>query len=128
MLVRAVAAAALGWAVPGLGHVVVRRPGKALYFGVLVLLTFGIGVWLGEGASVSPARFPYHWYGQVLAGLPAFAVEAWLGSAPVGETIDRLEVGLVFTTVAGILNLIVVADAYYIARGAEVVAAEEPDA
>jgi hypothetical protein len=35
---------------------------------------------------------------------------------PQGRTIDRLELGVVFATVAGILNVIALVDAYELAR------------
>jgi len=118
MIARLLLAMGLGWLVPGLGHVVVGRVDKALYFGVLVIGTFALGVWLGEGASVSPERYPYHWWGQILAGGPALLAERVWGRAPLGRTVDTHEIGTVFTAVAGILNLIVIADAYYEGRGA----------
>jgi hypothetical protein len=41
---RAVMALVVGWAIPGLGHVVVRRPWRGLVFGVLILSCFGLGM------------------------------------------------------------------------------------
>lgn len=111
MTARALYQTLLAWLLPGLGHLVQGRYAKAAYFGALVLGMYGLGVWLGEGASVSAARFPYHVYGQYGAGLPAF-VASLLGAEPTGRTIDRLELGLVFTTVAGIMNVIVMIDVY----------------
>jgi hypothetical protein len=104
------------WAVPGLGHVVLGRRDKAAWFGALILGTLALGLWLGEGASVSSARFPIHYYGQLGAGLPAILVDRTLGVVPQGRTIDRLELGVVFATVAGILNVIALVDAYELAR------------
>jgi hypothetical protein len=101
----------LTWLVPGFGHLVQKRYAKAGFFGGLVLGTFVLGVWLGEGASVSAMRFPVHMYGQYGAGLPTF-LASLLGAAPTGHTIDRLELGVVFTTVAGILNVVVMIDTY----------------
>ena len=112
---RALLAALCAWAVPGLGHVLLGRWSKAFYFFFLVSGLFALGVWLGDGGSVSAARFPYHIYGQYGAGLPAL-VASWIGMAPLHATIDRLELGVLMTTVAGILNVIVVVDAYEIAR------------
>jgi hypothetical protein len=111
MTARALYQTLLAWVLPGLGHLVQGRYAKAAYFALLVLGTFALGVWLGEGASVSSARFEYHVYGQYGAGLPAFIASVF-GDAPTGHTIDRLELGLVFTTVAGILNVIVMIDVY----------------
>ncbi len=115
MIARALYQTLLAWLVPGLGHVAQGRYAKAAYMGGLVLLTFGLGVWLGEGASVSSSRFPFHVYGQYWAGLPAY-LASLLGAEPVGHTVDRLELGLVFTTVAGILNLVVMVDVYEYTR------------
>jgi hypothetical protein len=115
MIPRALLMAVLAWLVPGLGHAGQKCWWKAIYFGILVLGTFALGVWLGDGASVSEGRAPWHLYGQYGAALPAWIAER-LGEAPTGETIDRLELGLLFTTVAGILNVVVVVDAYELAR------------
>ena len=51
--------------------------------------------------------------------LPAILAERLWGFDPLGRTVDRLEYGLVFTTVAGIMNLVVVVDAYETARREE---------
>ena len=115
MDLRALLMAALGWLVPGLGHAAQKHWPKAVYFAVLVLGTFGLGVWLGEGTSVSTDRAPWHIYGQYGAAIPAWIAEQ-IGKAPAGHTIDRYELGLLFTTVAGILNVVVMVDAYETAR------------
>ena len=111
MIARALYQTLLAWLVPGLGHVAQRRYAHAAYFGGLVLGAFALGVWLSEGSAVSTVRYPYHVYGQYGAGLPAY-LASLLGETPTGRTIDRAELGLVFTTVAGILNVVVMVDAY----------------
>ena len=102
---------------PGLGHLLLGRQAKAAWFGLLILGTFGVGLVLGEGSSVSSARYPWHMCGQIGAGLAALLAEGRLGSRPQAATIDRLELGLVYTAVAGILNLVAMVDAYELARG-----------
>jgi hypothetical protein len=116
MRIPAPLVAIAAWAVPGLGHVLLGRMSKAAWFGLLILGFFGLGVWLGEGASVSTARFPWHVYGQFGAGLPALLADRLLGVVPTGRTIDRLELGVVITTVAGIMNVVAMVDAYETAR------------
>jgi hypothetical protein len=119
MRAPAVIVALAGWAIPGLGHLLLGRRSKAAWFGLLILGFFGLGVCLGEGASVSSDRFPWHVYGQFGAGLPAYLADRLLGVVPTARTIDRLELGLVITTVAGIMNVVAVVDAYEIARRGE---------
>jgi hypothetical protein len=115
MIGRALTHALLTWLLPGLGHVLQKRYAMGLYFGLLVMGTYALGLMLGEGAPVSSARFPYHALGQWWALGPAW-IGSLLGEAPAGQTIDRLELGLVYTTVAGILNVVVMVDAYEWAR------------
>ena len=104
------------WAMPGLGHVLLGRTAKGLYLGGLILGAFGIGLLLGQGYSVASVKFPYHWLGQVCAGVPALLANRFLGLRAQTQTIDRLELGVVFTTVAGIMNVVAIVDAYTIAR------------
>ncbi len=108
--------AAAAWAVPGLGHLLAGRPAKAAYMGGLILGAFALGLLLGQGHSVSSGKFPFHWWGQLGAGGPALLADALLGSTPQHQTILRLELGVVFTTVAGILNVVALVDAYVLAR------------
>lgn len=108
--------AAAAWALPGLGHLLLGRPAKAAYLGGLILGAFALGLLLGQGHSVSSAKFPYHWWGQACLGAPALLADALLGSQPQRGTILRLELGVVFATVAGILNVVAVVDAYTTAR------------
>ncbi len=116
MWIKPLLVAIAGWLLPGAGHALLGRLDRAVWFGSLILGMFALGVVLGEGASVSAARFPYHYYGQLGAALPAVVVDRIWGLAPQGRTIDRLELGLVFTTVAGIMNLVAVVDAFELSR------------
>lgn len=119
MSLRPTIAAVLALLVPGAGHLYAKRSAKAGYFALLVLLLFAVGLVVSEGAAVSRVRAPIHHYGQYLAFVPAYLAETLLGVDPVGRTIDRLELGVVMTTVAGIMNLIVAVDAYETARNDE---------
>ncbi len=109
-------AAVLALLMPGAGHLYLKRGAKAGYFAVLILTLFAVGLVVSEGAAVSRVRAPIHLYGQYLAAIPAYLAETLLGVDPLGRTVDRLELGLVMTTIAGIMNLVVAVDAYETAR------------
>ncbi|MFN8062677.1 MAG: DUF6677 family protein [Vicinamibacterales bacterium] len=107
------------WAVPGAGHLWLRRTQKGVVFLVVLLAMFAIG--LGLKGRI----FPFE-VGQPLVMLAAFAdvgvglvylvaKAAGLGAGQVVAT--TYEYGNTFLIVAGLLNALVVLDVYDIAHG-----------
>ena len=109
-----VAALVLAWAIPGAGHAYAGRWGKAgLFFGCIVGLLIA-GMILGRGTVFSRHEL---WYAaQVWAGGPTIALTPISEYLSVHEGVDyadRLrETGILYTAVAGFLNLLVMMDAY----------------
>jgi len=104
-------AALLGLLVPGLGQVYVGRPAKGALFLLAVLPTFLLGWALTDFTIVSPSRYALDFAAQ--APLGGTIALAW--SLAEGHVLERLppffEVGRLYTQVAGLLNLVVIADA-----------------
>jgi hypothetical protein len=110
---------ALAWLIPGGGHLIQKRRDKGLVFLVAIPLMFGIGLWL------SGRIFPLEWsdplvfLGAIAArgvGLPY--VIAWFMDAGAGTVIDQsYEYGNTFLMTAGLLNFLVILDAFDIAMG-----------
>jgi uncharacterized protein DUF6677 len=109
----------LAWLVPGAGHLLQGRRDKGLVFLVILPLMFGIGLWL-QGRL-----FPLEWSDPLVflgaiadrgIGLPyliaAFA-DAGLGTV----TAASYEYGNTFLMTAGLLNFLVILDAFDIAKG-----------
>lgn len=130
-------AALLAWLVPGLGHLYQGRVGKAILFATCIWTTFLYGMYLGDGGVVffrwdhDEQRWAY--ICQVGIGLPALPalVQYWRMShrrqpllegfqkPPDNDELNTLnelgrffELGTVYTMVAGLLNVLVVFDAY----------------
>jgi hypothetical protein len=101
------------WLVPGAGHWLLGRRAKALlYFGLLTF-TFLCGMWLADFRNVRvDDDFKLYFWGEALIGGLAFPA-LWLtkGLELVQEQ-PRLDVGLLFSTVAGIMNVCVMVDVY----------------
>lgn len=109
----------LSWLVPGAGHLLQGRRDKGLVFLVLLPLMFGIGLWL-QGRL-----FPLEWSDPLVflgaiadrgIGLPyliAAAADAGAGTV----TAASYEYGNTFLMTAGLLNFLVVLDAFDIAKG-----------
>lgn len=105
----------LGWIVPGLGHVYVGRPGKALLYLIVVVGTYALGLRFSEFLCVNRDREPYWFIGQALAGGPTAAVLHLTRGFEITHRVPFYDLGLLYTTAAGLLNAVAVADALGIA-------------
>lgn len=105
-------AAATSWLVPGLGHVLQGRKVRGLAVFVMLVGLFGLGCGLAQGANLDRERHFYYWAGQFLLGSPAIAAELIHGHARVTEDIRYVDAGVVLGCVAGMLNILVMLDAY----------------
>jgi hypothetical protein len=110
---------AAAWLVPGAGHLWLGRRQKGLVFLVALTLMFAFGLWL-EGRL-----FPFE-ITQPLVVLMAIAdlglgapylVAKALGAGAGRVVAITYEYGNTFIIVAGLLNMLVVLDAFDIAKG-----------
>ncbi len=109
----------IAWAVPGAGHLWLGRLPKGVIFLVVLPLMFIVGLWL-EG-RVFPFDLEQPFVALAAAadlgiGVPYFLARALgLGDGRVVAT--TYEYGNTFLIVAGLLNMLVVIDAFDIALG-----------
>lgn len=109
----------LAWAVPGAGHLWLGRTQKGLVFLVVLPLMFAIGLML-EG-RIFPFVFSEPLVGlaalaDLCAGLPYVASRV-LGFGSGNVIAASFEYGNTFMIVSGLLNALVVLDAYDVAMG-----------
>ena len=107
------------WAIPGAGHLWLGRRAKGLIFLLAVPIMFAIGL------AVQGRLFPFD-FSEPLVGLAAFAALGnglpyfLAGGLGLGQGDVRsvtYEYGNTFVIVAGLLNLLIVIDAYDVAVG-----------
>jgi hypothetical protein len=110
---------AAAWAIPGAGHLWLGRRQKGIIFLVALSLMFAFGLWL-EGRI-----FPFQ-FSQPLVALAAFAdlgvgvpylLAEVLGAGAGRVVAISYEYGNAFLIVAGLLNMLVVLDAFDVAQG-----------
>ena len=109
----------VAWAIPGGGHLWQGRIQKGLIFLITLPLMFLFGLWL-EGRL-----FPFEMtqplvalaaFADIGAGVPYFIAK--MMGAGTGQVIAiTYEYGNAFLIVAGLLNMLVVLDAFDIAQG-----------
>lgn len=106
----------LSWLLPGLGHWQAGQKDKGLVMGGAVILIFAIGMICSLGHAVDRGLQPVWWVGQVLFG--GGALFAGLFTAPLefSHHPEFFDLGLVLCTAAGLLNLVVMIDAYTVAE------------
>jgi hypothetical protein len=107
------------WLIPGAGHLWLGRWQKGLTFLVTLVLMFVFGLWL-EGRL-----FPFEFSQPLVAlaacadvgiGLP-FAIAKILHAGAGRVVAITYEYGNAFLIVAGLLNMLVVLDAFDVAQG-----------
>jgi hypothetical protein len=109
----------LAWLIPGAGHLLQGRREKGLVFLIALPLMFAIGLWL-QGRL-----FPLEWSDPLVflgaladRGIGAPYLVARLMDAGSGTvTAASYEYGNTFLMTAGLLNFLVILDAYDIAHG-----------
>jgi TM2 domain-containing membrane protein YozV len=134
-----IVAAVLAWLIPGLGHIYQGRTAKGLLFMICILSTFLFGLFISDGRAVYASwiegdkRLPY--LCQLGVGLPALpamlqtyrvrngqdSLFGGLMAPPIDaaqlndwhKSLNRyLELGTVYTMIAGLLNVLAIYDAW----------------
>jgi len=131
----------LTWLLPGLGHIVLGKRRTGLVFMAVVLITFGLGVASDGAASLIDTRQPltllatfdnlavgpievisrYATYGRMVYRLPGEEGDA--RQAGLTEKVRRrirsvtYEYGNTFLLTAGLMNMLLILDAFDIATG-----------
>jgi hypothetical protein len=110
---------AAAWAIPGGGHLWLRRRQKGLVFLITLPIMFAVGLWLkGQLFPFDPTQplVILMAFADIGVGLPYFIARA-LGAGAGQVTAWTYEYGNTFIIVAGLLNMLVVLDAYDVAEG-----------
>jgi len=121
-LVRVPLAGLMAWLVPGLGHILVGERGRGLVFFVTITATFWTGVAIGGVQNtVDPQKRKLWFVAQLFTGgntVTAYALNRRVsqsfvraGSTGVAGHWLSGDIGIHYTGVAGLLNLLVILDA-----------------
>ena len=103
----------LAWLVPGAGHLAINKKKHAIIIFVTIALTFCIGLYIGSiGIIDSQGAKP--WFIAQLMNSPAVAALGRISKAGGYAVYGRPnEIGQIYTSIAGLLNLLCIVNAVY---------------
>ncbi|HIJ69779.1 MAG TPA: hypothetical protein HPP87_00275 [Planctomycetes bacterium] len=107
--------AVLAWTVPGAGHLVIKERKRAVIIFVTITLTFITGLYIGSVGVIDPVG-AWPWYiGQMMAS-PAVGVLGQITRTGHYTSYGKpADIGQIYTCIAGLLNLLCVISAVYMA-------------
>jgi len=104
------------WLIPGAGHLVLREKARAIIIFVAIALTFTIGLYIGSIGVVNPVEGKLAYAAQIMNS-PMVTV---LGRVTVNNHYSVFgkpnEMGQIYTSIAGLLNLLCIVNAVYMAH------------
>lgn len=106
----------LGWFLPGAGHLLLKEEKRAIIIFATITLTFCVGLYVGSVGVIDPVGAK-PWYVAQIMNSPLVAVLGHLtagGGFPVYGRPN--EIGQIYTGVAGLLNLLCIINAVYLAH------------
>ncbi len=108
----------LAWLVPGAGHFALKEKKRAIIIFATVVLTFCTGLYIGSIGVIDPVgATPWYVYAAQVMSSPMVAVLGHLtagGGFPVYGWPN--EIGQIYTSTAGLLNLLCIVNAVYLAH------------
>jgi hypothetical protein len=107
--------AVLAWAVPGAGHFVIKERKRAIIIFITITLTFLTGLYIGSVGVIDPVG-AWPWYIAQMMTSPAVGMLGQITKtgqyASYGKPAD---IGQIYTSIAGMLNLLCIVSAVFMA-------------
>ena len=104
------------WLLPGSGHWQAGQRDKGVVMGGAILLLFVMAMFFSSGHAIDRVDSPAYWIGQVLFGGGALFASLVTAPMQLPETLPGVDVGATLALVAGVMNMVVMVDAYTVAE------------
>jgi hypothetical protein len=106
----------LAWLVPGGGHFLLNERRRAFVIFVFIVLTFLVGLYVGSLGVIDPVH-ARPWYAAQVMNSPAVMILGRISSTGNYRVYGRAnEIGQIYTSIAGLLNLLCIVNAVYMAH------------
>ncbi len=106
----------LAWLIPGAGHLMIKENKRALIISVTIILTFCAGLYVGSIGIINPSGAK-PWYVAQIMNSPVVAALGYLAQKGDYTVFGKPnEIGQIYTSIAGLLNLLCIVNAVYLAH------------
>jgi hypothetical protein len=106
----------LAWLVPGGGHFLLKEKKRSIIIFVTIVLTFATGLYIGSIGVINPG-VAKPWYIAQIMNSPMVDLLRRLTAAGDYPVYGRPnEIGQIYTSIAGLLNLLCILNAVYLAH------------
>ncbi len=106
----------LAWLIPGAGHLLVKEGKRAFIIFVTIVFTFCVGLYIGSIGVINPVGAK-PWYVAQIMNSPMVAILGHMATTDHYPVFGRPnEIGQIYTSIAGLLNLLCIVNAVYLAH------------
>ena len=106
----------LAWLIPGAGHLMIKENKRALIISVTIILTFCVGLYVGSIGIINPIGAK-PWYVAQIMNSPVVAALGYFAKTGDYYVFGKPnEIGQIYTSIAGLLNLLCIVNAVYLAH------------
>jgi hypothetical protein len=108
----------LAWVVPGAGHYMLKEKKRSIIIFITIVLTFVIGLYIGSIGVINPINAKAWYFAQIMnSPMVAFLGHLTSTSPEKYRVFGRPnEIGQYYTSIAGLLNLLCIVNAVYLAH------------
>ena len=103
----------LGWVVPGAGHLAINKKVHSIIIFITIAITFAVGLYIGSIAVIDP-KGSTSWYAAQIMNSPAVVLLGHISASKGSHVYSRpAEIGQIYTSITGLLNLLCIINAVY---------------
>jgi hypothetical protein len=108
----------LAWVVPGAGHYMLNEKKRSIIIFATIVLTFFIGLYIGSIGVINPVDAKAWYLAQIMNSPMVAALGHLTSTAPEKYRVfgRPSEIGQYYTSIAGLLNLLCIVNAVYLAH------------
>ena len=108
--------AGAGWLIPGGGYFLVNEKKRAVIVFLAITITFLLGLYVGSIGVIDPVKSKIPYVGQILNTPIVLLIAKQTAGGNYDVYARPQEIGQIYTSISGLLNLLCIVNAVYMAH------------